>query len=188
MSNGNTPENAGTWPDEVKLLASVGDGIPAMERQGQRQMVASTTLPTDLGLSSEADFTALGFTLGPVVTGDPLFREATLPDGWSRVGSEHAQGSHIVDERGLQRVTIFYKSAFYDRVAHMGLVNVGGAVATEWIYGDDDDPTLNPALTAEELADAKLSAEHYLKQAERYPHREDRVPRVHALIAAIESA
>ena len=55
---------------------------------------------------------------------DPLFRPATLPDGWQRKASDHAMGSHIADALGRQRVTVFYKAAFYDRKAHMSLVSL----------------------------------------------------------------
>ena len=53
--------------------------------------------------------------------------------------------SVIKDERGIERASIFYKAAFYDRKASLSLVRVGGKFATSWIYGDDV-PEVNPPL------------------------------------------
>lgn len=189
MSNHSTPEDT-TKRDALDHFAGVLGGteryIDDMNADGQRQVVASTALPTKSNYSTDEDFAALGFKFGPVCS-DPMFREATLPDGWRREGSEHAMWSYILDERGIRRVSVFYKAAFYDREAFMGIINVGGDVATHWIYGDEKKPKLNPALTADELADAKRSAENYLSEAERYPSREDRVPRAQSLVKAVDA-
>ena len=186
-----TPENTSDRDPLDHFVGMLGGSdryITDMEADGQRQLVASTTLPAKSNHSTDEEYVALGFTFGPVVPSDPMFREATLPEGWKREGSEHAMWSYIVDERGVRRVSIFYKAAFYDRDAFMGIINVGGDAATHWIYGDGKKPWLNPALTAVELADAKRSAEHYLEEAEKYPSREDRVPRAQALVDAVDAA
>jgi hypothetical protein len=94
--------------------------ILAQEAQGQREVVKATTIPTDMHNKPE-EFEALGFVLGAVKADDPMWREATLPDGWSREGSDHAMWSYIIDERGFRRCSIFYKAAFYDRSAHIGI-------------------------------------------------------------------
>lgn len=91
------------------------------ESAGQAQLVNSTELPRRImdstGLKA---FTDLGFVFG-VYTGGPdgLFRKATLPEGWRKVGSDHTMWSYIVDQHGRRRVSIFYKAAFYDRDAFM---------------------------------------------------------------------
>lgn len=98
------------------------DGILAMERSGQTELVLSDLLPTGLGFDeSDADYEALGFVFGDVVDGDPLFRKAKLPDGWTREGSDHAMWSYLLDADGYRRVAIFYKAAFYDRRAEMSI-------------------------------------------------------------------
>lgn len=173
-------------PLEKLVVAMVPDGIEAQEAQGQREMVASTVLPTDISFrETAADYEALGFTFGDVDPADPLFREATLPEGWSRKGGGHAMWSGVVDERGIERVAVFYKAAFYDRKAHMNIVNVGRQASTEWIYGDGE-PSLHPALTAEELRAAKDGAEEYLESAEMHPDiYGDRLPRAHSLLERI---
>lgn len=180
------PENT-TKRDALDHFAGMLGGtdryITDMEAAGQRQVVNSTVLPYAYD-RDDAPFEALGFTFGEQVPGDNLFRQATLPEGWTREGTEHAMHSVIKDERGIARVGIFYKAAFYDRRADMSIQNVGGRVATSWIYGDETNPTLNPALTADELEAARRSASQYLKDAEDYPSREDRVSRAQALFKA----
>ena len=190
MSKDITPENTSGRDSLDHFAGMLGGGdryITDMESDGQRQLLAATTLPTKSNHNTDDDYTALGFTFGPVVARDPLFREATLPAGWRREGSEHAMWSYILDERDVRRVSIFYKAAFYDREAFMSVINVGGDVATHWLYGDDE-PKLNPALTADELVAARRSAEKFLEEAERYPHREDNLPRARSLIEAVGAA
>lgn len=91
-----------------------------MEAAGQQQLVNSDRLPVDTDGQDQA-FIDLGFTFGEPDADDPLFRPATLPEGWTRRASDHDMWSYLVDETGTDRVSIFYKAAFYDRRAHMGL-------------------------------------------------------------------
>lgn len=104
-------------------LSGVGGYIEEMEAQGQRQLVHSDRLPVKLNFSKEEDFLAAGFTFGAPDPQDPLFRPATLPEGWKREGTDHSMWSQIVDHKGRQRVRIFYKAAFYDRDAFMSLIS-----------------------------------------------------------------
>lgn len=107
------------------LSEGQNDYIVGMEAKGQRELVASSSLPNELQRpDTDADFEALGFTFGAET--DELFREATLPDGWSKQGSDHDMWSYIVDADGVRRVAIFYKAAFYDRRAFMRLVRDAG--------------------------------------------------------------
>jgi len=96
--------------------------IEAQEKSGQRQLVASELLPAKHG--DDAPWLALGFTFGDPAPGDPLFVHATLPEGWEKRATDHSMGSVIVDTLGRERVSIFYKAAFYDRSAHMNLVGL----------------------------------------------------------------
>ncbi len=111
------------------LLDSLAEGgqsgpIERQERDGQRQLVNSDRLPTDIK-GDRGEWEALGFTFGDPDPGDPMFMPATLPEGWKREGSDHAMWSYLVDQHGRQRVAIFYKAAFYDRGAFMRLESVG---------------------------------------------------------------
>lgn len=93
--------------------------IENMEAQGQEELVASEVIPSDFRKFGEADLTALGFVLGPPDPNDPMFRPATFPEGWSVKPTDHSMWSHVVDAKGRQRFSIFYKAAYYDRHAHM---------------------------------------------------------------------
>ena len=118
------------------LLMGLSGGIEASERRGQQQLVNSDRLPSDTR-GKDAAFIALGFTFGEPDANDSLFRPATLPSGWKREGSDHAMWSYIVDERGIKRVGVFYKAAYYDRRADMHVVNVGRDIGSHAIYGDE---------------------------------------------------
>lgn len=117
-----TIENTADRDPIIHILGAMSDGtsgyIEGMEAAGQRQLVSSDVLPTSRGKDDE--FIALGFTFGDRV--DDLFRKATLPPGWARRPSDHSMWSYIVDEKGNDRVAVFYKAAFYDRDAFMYLV------------------------------------------------------------------
>jgi hypothetical protein len=127
---------AGAWDDPGRYITD-------MESDGQRQLVHSDRLPTDMGRNTVEEFEALGFKLGDPDPQDPLFRPATLPEGWSREGSDHAMWSSIVDQNGRQRVAIFYKAAFYDRSAHMRLCTIGNEVQ-QLLWSDEDEPQEMP--------------------------------------------
>jgi len=125
-----TIENTTGRAAELHMLGILSDGnngyIGGMEAAGQRQLVASTSLPTALSSGTDADFEALGFTFGEPDPDDRLFRPATLPEGWSKQRSDHNMWSYVVDQYGRRRVAVFYKAAFYDRNADMRLETVYG--------------------------------------------------------------
>jgi hypothetical protein len=139
--------------------------IEEMEREGQAQLVTSDRLPARFNSGTQAEFEALGFTFGDPDPDDPMFRPATLPEGWKRKGASHAMWSYITDEHGRDRVSIFYKAAFYDRDAFMSLAALSGYVSSHVEYGE-------PLVITDEWAtkDAVLAAmgelrERYLKEA-----------------------
>lgn len=95
------------------------------EAQGQKELVNSEVLPTKINSPRDVDvkakLTELGFKFGNVVDGDPLFQEVTLPAGWKKVATDHSMWSKVVDDQGRERISIFYKAAFYDRDAFMSV-------------------------------------------------------------------
>lgn len=103
--------------------------ILEQEAAGQRQLVASDVLPTKINspygdarkLAKEKLETA-GFKFGQVVPRDPLFQEVQLPAGWKKVGTSHDVWSSVVDDKGRERISIFYKAAYYDRDAFMNIL------------------------------------------------------------------
>jgi len=146
----------------VGMLSGSDDYITGMEAQGQRQLVQSDYLPTE---GDWEGVEALGFKRGEVLAGDPLFTEATLPEGWRKEGTGHSMWSNVVDERGVTRVGVGYKAAFYDRWARFHVVSVGGAVATDMIYGDEVAlPERWGVLTDAEKQDARKSIQAVIDQ------------------------
>ncbi len=116
--------NTATMSPTAHLLEMLGNGparaIERSEEAGQRELVASMDLPTDG--SNDPAWEAIGVTFGPPRTDDPIFRPATLPPGWSKVATDHAMHSKLLDDKGRERAGIFYKAAFYDRSASMHLL------------------------------------------------------------------
>ncbi len=111
------------------LVTAMAGGIEASEARGQRELVASESLPTSFNCygnkETEARYQKVlegwGFKFGEPFADDPMFRPAELPPGWTKEGSDHAMWSHVKDDKGRERVSIFYKAAFYDRRAFMDL-------------------------------------------------------------------
>jgi hypothetical protein len=162
------PENTTERDPLLHMVGMLSDGqtkyITDMEAAGQRQLVHSDVLPK---VSDDAPFLALGFSFGEDV--DDLFRKATLPEGWKREGSSHAMWSYIVDERGIERVGVFYKAAFYDRKADMHVTNVGYSLGRKALYSDGPDETPWDLLTDDERAEWFNAVDAYLKDAAEYP-------------------
>jgi len=102
------------------LLGGNPGAIEAQEARGQIELVNSTQLPTDC--RDRAVLEAAGVIFGEVSPQDPLFVEATLPEGWKKRPTTHSMWSELVDAEGKVRANIFYKAAFYDRKAHMDAV------------------------------------------------------------------
>ncbi|OZE77164.1 hypothetical protein CH305_18170 [Rhodococcus sp. 15-649-2-2] len=183
-------ENTRDRDNMVHLMGILSDGqsgyIEGMESAGQRQLVQSSVLPTEI-LDYDSDkpwskFESLGFVRGEQVPGDPLFTSVTLPEGWTKEGSDHAMWSYILDDRGLRRVSVFYKAAFYDRSAHMGLMDPAADLASSAIYDESGAgatlPAQWPALTADEKASFADSVEDYIARAANHPDiYGDRLPR-----------
>ena len=150
-----TPENTTRRDPSNHLLGAMAEGtsdyITGMEADGQRQLVGSTSLPTKTNGTDDA-FRKLGFTFGEPDPSDPLFRPATLPDGWRKERTDHSMWSKIVDRHGRERVSIFYKAAFYDRGAFMRLTTVYG-YAAELAY-NGGEPIFDDWCTRDEFTTA----------------------------------
>lgn len=116
---------AGTTPGGLHEI------LDHQERTGQTSLVHSTQLPVEgspghaaTGADPHRDdaaWAATGIEFGPVVEGE-IFRDVTLPDGWTKASTDHAMWSDLLDANGRRRATIFYKAAFYDQSASIGLV------------------------------------------------------------------
>jgi hypothetical protein len=177
------PRDTSATPQPEWLWGGNPEAIVAQERQGTNELLTSAYLPTDTGGSDE-EFRALGFVFGDLAPADPLFRLTEIPEGWRRqtAADADARGVVVVDERGITRVSVFYKAAFYDRGASMHLVPVGRWVAEEAIYGDG--PVQIPVwdkLTDGERAEALAWVEGYLERAGEMPQVYTRAARARQL-------
>jgi hypothetical protein len=64
----------------------------------------------------------MGIVWGDIVSKDPLFTYATLPQGWTKkLGERDPRHMHLVDADGKVRAYIFFKNTSYDRTAHMSV-------------------------------------------------------------------
>lgn len=96
------------------MLDAMPGMIEASEAHGQRELAASSQLPTQ-GLSELA--TKFGIEIVGPSQGDGLFTDVRLPAGWQVKPTEHSMWSDLIDDTGTKRASIFYKAAFYDRDA-----------------------------------------------------------------------
>ena len=98
------------------FTAAAPGGIEAQEAQGQKDFIASETLPTEC---PREQLESLGFVFGEEA--DDIFTYVQFPEGWTKQATDHSMWSNLLDEKGRKRGGIFYKAAFYDRSAHMRL-------------------------------------------------------------------
>jgi hypothetical protein len=159
------------------MLDGTDGYITGMESAGQAQLVHSTDLPTKG--SDDPQFLALGFTFGDPHENDPMFRPATLPEGWSKQGSDHAMWSYIIDPFGRRRVSVFYKAAFYDRKASMRLDSVHTYVAHHMYEGTTpilDNSWATPEAVTEAARDLIVQANEAIELYTR-PGNDDKYGR-----------
>lgn len=103
------------------LLASTPGGIELQEEMGQRDICGITDiLPIRC---PRPELEKLGFVFGEPCSSEPheIFVNVAFPEGWSKKATDHSMWSDLLDAKGRKRAGIFYKSAFYDRSAHMKL-------------------------------------------------------------------
>lgn len=124
------------------ITAATPGGIEAQEKAGQALLVASTDMPKEMRPSREA-FEKVGFQFGAEV--DDIFLSAKLPADWTRKATEHSMHSTIVDEQGRERVSIFYKAAFYDRRATSGLKC---RFRVDWLFDSEEGSGIKEGETA----------------------------------------
>jgi len=130
IDNTSGPEDRDLFLALALAGTPTSDLIEQQEAAGQRQLAHSEKLPVTIITGTEEDFLALGFTFGRPDLKDPIFRPATLPDGWTIVSSASSSyWTTINDHLGRPRVSMFYKAAFYDRVAEMHLNEVSAYVS-----------------------------------------------------------
>ena len=98
---------------------SASEGLEAVQNAEQNRARSNCRLPKTMNPSKEA-FEGLGFSFEDI-DGDDVLCKATLPDGWKLKGDGGGYWTYLIDEKGRQRGSYFYKGAFYDRSGHMNL-------------------------------------------------------------------
>jgi len=104
---------------ENARVAMTPGGIEAQEKAGQLSFVASEILPKECLSCTRGQLERMGIVFGD--DADDLFVNVQLPDGWRKAATSHSMHSKLLDEKGRERASIFYKAAFYDRSAHISL-------------------------------------------------------------------
>lgn len=120
---------------ENAIIASTPGGIEQQEAEGQKELIISEKIPWDIrGLIPNINqydikdkdikklinvLEPIGFKFKSSEKVDDLFLECKLPDGWKKESTEHSMWSNLLDTKGRERASIFYKAAFYDRSSHM---------------------------------------------------------------------
>jgi hypothetical protein len=95
--------------------------IEEQEAQGQKELVETSEgdiaqLPAR-GNSCDAKeiYETLGFEVLKETEGDNLFLQVKMKSGWKVEATDHSMWTKLVDPKGNERTSIFYKAAFYDR-------------------------------------------------------------------------
>lgn len=159
-----------TKTDPLLLFAEAlgnPDGfIEAQEARGQAQVVASQQLPSE---GDWSDLEALGFVKGEPVEGDGLFVNATIPEGWYKEATDHSMWSVIKDERGIERVMVGYKAAFYDRWARISVKSIPQEIVSilSFSEGELKAPDYWGILTPAEQELSLTAARSRLEQAKK---------------------
>ena len=120
-----------------RAMSGESNVIEHMEAEGQQRAVNNTMVAKKMRPSRQ-DWEQLGFAFSDI-SGDDVLCKATLPEGWIIVPTDHSMWNDIIDQNGRKRGSMFYKSSFYDRDAHMDL-NCRYGVRSDYI-GDDYSTT-----------------------------------------------
>lgn len=96
---------------------NASEGLEAVQNAEQCRARSACRLPKKMRPSKEA-FENLGFTFQDI--DDDVLYQATLPEGWI-LKSDGGYWTTLIDEKGRNRGSYFYKGAFYDRSGHMSL-------------------------------------------------------------------
>lgn len=101
------------------LLGGNPNAIEQQEARGQEELVASQQLPRKCnhphGTNAAEQYAKMGIKVLTTSKGDDLFLGVKLPDGWKKQATEHSMWNKLIDNKGRERASFFYKAAFYDR-------------------------------------------------------------------------
>lgn len=104
------------------LLGRNPKAIEDQEKRGQKELLNSAQLPTEIEKEDKEVLKNLGVVFGEPLPNDPIFCDAKLPDGWKLQVTDHSMWTELLDADNKVIAHIFYKAAFYDRSAFMRIV------------------------------------------------------------------
>jgi hypothetical protein len=116
--------------DVMGLMIMAGENpsdiLISKENQGQSWVRDTVKIPRKNGYRSFVNesidvLKSLGITVTETPN-DELFFDAVLPEGWRIEPTEHHMWSDVIDEKGVKRISMFYKAAFYDRDAFYKII------------------------------------------------------------------
>jgi hypothetical protein len=92
----------------LAMIAGTPGAVDAIQNQEQDDLVTSTQLPIKADQGDWDVFKSWGIVRGDDV--DKWFCNVTLPAGWKKQRTDHSMWSDLLDQNGLKRASIFYKS------------------------------------------------------------------------------
>lgn len=111
--------NTAKTPKFEWLFGGNPSAIEAQEQQGQKELLESSQLPIKVnyprGINIDEQYALMGIKVVEKTEEDELFLTVKLPNGWKIERTDHSLWTKLVDNKGRERATIFYKAAFYDR-------------------------------------------------------------------------
>lgn len=123
------------------ISASTPGGIEAQEARGQMEFCKTESLPIKMRNCKKEDLEKMGIKIGEAI--DDLFVRVELPTGWRKIADNHSMHSWLVDDQGRKRASLFYKAAFYDRVANMSLTTRFDYIVVPYKAGKNNHVVVN---------------------------------------------
>ena len=158
------------------LMGGNPNAIEAQEARGQRELVEKSfdsetqQLPRKSNsysnVSAIETYKELGIEVLETSKGDDLFIDVVLPKGWRIESTDHSMWNRLVDDKGRERASIFYKAAFYDRDAFVNFQKryYSGSEYLEKKDGDKFHPKyycVKDTATGKELFTTKATNEYH---------------------------
>lgn len=107
---------------DALISGDAGGAIERSEKRGQAEVVQNKYLPIknascSMGQSNDAKEQYEKMGIKVLGKEDDLFYRVALPDGWEIRATDHSMWNNVFDNNGRNRISFFYKAAFYDRDA-----------------------------------------------------------------------